>query len=50
MSNYALYRVARSKHHAEHLANLIAYHGMTEESFRRATKSLRPYVAEVYGW
>ena len=49
-TNYALYRVARSKHHAEHLANLIAYHGMTEEQFRRATKSLRPYVAEVYGF
>jgi hypothetical protein len=49
-TNRALYRVARSKHHAEHLANLIAYHGMTEESFRRATKSLRPYVAKVYGW
>ena len=48
--NRVLYRVARSKHHAEHLANLIAYHGMTEESFRRATKSLRPYVAKVYGW
>jgi hypothetical protein len=49
-TNRALYRVARSKQHAEHLANLIAYHGMTEESFRRATKSLRPYVAKVYGW
>lgn len=49
-TNRALYRVARSKHHAEHLANLIAYHGMTEEAFRRATKSLRPYVAKVYGW
>ncbi len=49
-TNYALYRVARSKHHAEHLANLIAYHGMTEESFRRATESLRPYIAATYGW
>lgn len=49
-TNRALYRVARSRHHAEHLANLIAYHGMTEEGFRRATKSLRPYVAKVYGW
>jgi hypothetical protein len=42
--------VAESKEQAERLVNKIAYNGMTEEEFRRATKSLRPYVAEVYGW
>ena len=49
-TNYILYRVAKDKEHAEHLAELIGYHGMTEEQFRRATKSLRPYVAKVYGF
>lgn len=48
--NYILYRVANSKEQAERLVNKIAYEGMTEEQFRRATKSLRPYVAKVYGW
>jgi hypothetical protein len=48
--NYILYRVADSKEQAERLVNKIAYEGMTEEQFRRATKSLRPYVAKVYGW
>jgi len=49
-TNYILYRVAKNKEQAEKLVDKIAYHGMTEEEFRRATKSLRPYVAEVYGW
>lgn len=48
--NYILYRVAETKEKAELLVNSIAYGGMSEENFRRATKSLRPYVAEVYGW
>ena len=49
-TNYVIYRVARNKEFAEKLVNMIAYNGMTEEQFRRATRSLRPYVAEVYGW
>jgi hypothetical protein len=49
-TNYILYRVAKDKEYAEWLVNKIAYEGMTEEQFRRATKSLRPYVAKVYGW
>jgi len=49
-TNYVIYRVAKNKEQAERLVDKIAYHGMTEEEFRRATKSLRPYVAEVYGW
>lgn len=48
--NNILYRVADSKEQAELLVDKIAYKGMTEEQFRRATKSLRPYVAKVYGW
>lgn len=49
-TNHILYRVAESKAQAERLVHKIAYEGMTEEQFRRATKSLRPYVAKVYGW
>jgi len=48
--NYILYRVADSKEKAERLVNKIAYGDMSEEQFRRATSSLRPYVAKVYGW
>ena len=48
--NYILYRVANSKEQAERLVDKIAYGGMTEEQFRKATKSLRPYVAKVYGF
>lgn len=48
--NYILYRVAKSKADAERLQNLIAYGDMDEEKFRKATRSLRPYVAKVYGW
>jgi len=49
-TNYILYRVAKDKAQAERLVNSIAYKDMSEESFRRATKSLRPYVAKVFGW
>jgi len=48
--NHILYRVAENRVQAERLVEKIAYHGMTEEQFRHATKSLRPYVANVYGW
>jgi hypothetical protein len=49
-TNYYLYRVAKSREQAQNLINAIAYEGMTEEQFRKATRSLRPYVAKVYGW
>lgn len=49
-TNSVLFRVARNREHAEYLVERIAYHGMTEEQFRKATKSLRPVVAKVYGW
>lgn len=48
--NYILYRVADSKEKAEKLIDKVVYGGMDEERFRRATKSLRPYIADVYGW
>ena len=49
-TNYYLYRVAKSREQARNLINAIAYDDMTEEQFRKATRSLRPYVAKVYGW
>jgi hypothetical protein len=49
-TNTYLYRVARDKRQAQELVNRIAYEGMTEQEFMNATKSLRPYVAKVYGW
>ena len=48
--NHYLYRVVDTKEKAERLINKIAFEDMSEEEFRRATKSLRPYVAKVYGW
>ena len=49
-TNYYLYRVAKDREQAKRLVDAIAYEGMTEEQFRKSTKSLRPYVAKVYGW
>lgn len=49
-TNYLMYRVAKDKDEADRLAYKIAYEDMTEEQFRKATKSLRPYIAKVYGW
>ena len=48
--NTILYRVAKDRDTAERLVDKIVYDGMTEEQFRKATKSLRPYVAKIYGW
>jgi len=49
-TNHYLYRVAKDREQAERLVDAIAYKDMTEEEFRKATRSLRPYVAKVYGW
>jgi hypothetical protein len=49
-TNYYLYRVAKDREQAKRLVDAIAYEDMTEEEFRKATKSLRPYVAKVYGF
>ena len=48
--NHYLYRVAKNSETANKLVEKIAYGDMTEQEFMRVTKSLRPYVAEVYGW
>lgn len=49
-TNYALYRVAKDRDEAERIAGMIYNREIDEEGFRRRTRSLYPYVAEVYGW
>ena len=49
-TNHYLYRVAKDMYTAKRLAEKIAYGGMTEQQFMKATKSLRPYVAKVSGF
>lgn len=49
-TNHYLYRIAKNEEQAEKLVDAIAYKDMTVEEFMKATKSLRPYVAKVYGW
>ena len=49
-TNYYLYRVAKNEETARRLMHKIVDEEMTEKEFMRATKSLRPYVAQVYGW
>ncbi|MCD7759276.1 MAG: hypothetical protein LUH52_06065 [Bacteroides uniformis] len=49
-TNYALYRVAKSREDAERIAERIYNLEIDEKGFRKLTRSLYPYVADVYGW
>ena len=49
-TNHYLYRVVESKEKAEWLITRMRINWLDEKQFMRATKSLRPYVAKVYGW
>jgi hypothetical protein len=49
-TNHYLYRVVDSKEKINKILDGFRNGTMTEEKFRRLTKSLRPYVAKVYGW
>ena len=49
-TNVYLYRIAKNHEQAEKLVNKVAHGGMTEEEFRKATRSLRPFIAKIYGW
>jgi len=48
-TNHYLYRVAESREKAQRILEKFG-RGMIEKKFRRMTKSLRPYIANVYGW
>jgi len=49
-TNYALYRIVKNRDEAERIAEKIYFCEIDEEGFRRRTRSLYPFVAEVYGW
>ena len=49
-THYCLYRVAPTREAAQNICEKVAFGGMTEKQFRKATRSLRKYVADVYGW
>ena len=45
-----LYRVAKSREDAERIADKIYNLEIDEKGFRKLTRSLYPYVADIYGW
>lgn len=49
-SHYVLYRVAKDRETAERIAKQIYNREIDEAGFRKRTRSLHPYVAEIYGW
>ncbi len=48
--NYTLYRVVDSLDKVEWLKEMLLQGKLDEKKFMRHTKSLRPYVAKVYGF
>jgi len=44
------YRVAKDKDTAERMVESFANGDLSEDELRKRTKSLRPYIASVYGW
>lgn len=49
-THHVLYRVAKDIDEAEHIGELIFNREIDEVGFRKKTRSLYPYVAEIYGW
>lgn len=49
-THYVLYRVAKDIEEAERIAEQIYNLEIDEAGFRRRTRSLYPYVADIYGW
>lgn len=49
-TNDILYRVAKDRDDAERIGHMIYNHGIDEDGFCKETRSLYPYVANVYGW
>lgn len=48
--NYALYRIAKDRSRPERIADKIYSGEIDEVGFRKRTRSLYPYVADIYGW
>ena len=49
-TNHVLYRVAKNREDAERIAEKIYNLEIDEKGFRKLTRSLYPYVADIYGW
>lgn len=49
-THYVLYRVAKDMDEVERIGEMIYNREIDEAGFRKKTRSLYPYVAEVYGW
>lgn len=49
-SHYVLYRIAKDRETAERIAEQIYNLEIDEAGFCKRTRSLHPYVAEIYGW
>lgn len=49
-THYVLYRVAKDRDEAERIAGKIYNKEIDEAGFRKRTRSLYPYVADIYGW
>src|SRR3712207_78821 len=49
-THYVLYRVAKDIDEAKRIGELIYNREIDEGGFRKKTRSLYPYVAEIYGW
>lgn len=49
-THHILYRVAKDIDDAERIAAQIYNLEIDESGFRRRTRSLYPYVADIYGW
>ena len=49
-TNHILYRVAKDMGTAQRITEKIHDGTINEAQFRRMTRSLHPYVADIYGW
>lgn len=49
-TNYILYRVAKDMEMVQRITEKIYSGEIDEVLFRKMTRSLHPYVAEIYGW
>ena len=49
-TNHVLYRIVPTREAAELVAEMIYDHELDEAGFIKCTKSLYPYVADIYGW
>jgi len=49
-THYVLFRLAKNEADAARIVDAVASGRMNEKQFRKATRSLRPQVASIYGW